>query len=56
MHWANAFGLERILDVVERMHADQGALVEPSALLRRVVRDGHTFDASVALHSVREAT
>ena len=46
MHWANTFGLDRILEAVERMHADQGALVQPSALLRRLVHDGQNFDPS----------
>jgi len=43
MHWADAFGLGRILEVVERMHADQGALVRPSALIRRLVTEGRSF-------------
>jgi 3-hydroxyacyl-CoA dehydrogenase len=52
MHWANTFGLDRILDAVERMHADQGSLVQPSALLRRLVHDRQPFDASAAPPSV----
>ena len=37
MHWADAAGLPGIVEAVERMHAAQGALVRPSALLRRLV-------------------
>ena len=37
MHWADAAGLSGIVEAVERMHAAQGALVRPSALLRRLV-------------------
>ncbi len=54
MHWANTAGLERILHVVERMHADQGALVQPSALLRRLVRERQDFEGSFDRSSARE--
>jgi 3-hydroxyacyl-CoA dehydrogenase len=43
MHWAEVSGLARILDEAERMHASQGALVRPSALLRQLVADGRGF-------------
>lgn len=48
MHWANTIGLSSILDIVDRLHADQGALVQPSVLLRQLVRDGRDFDISGA--------
>jgi len=43
MHWADDFGLARILSAVDRMHADQGALVRPSALLKELARDGRSI-------------
>jgi 3-hydroxyacyl-CoA dehydrogenase len=43
MHWADGFGLPKILAAVERMHAEQGALVRPSALLAQLARDGRGF-------------
>jgi 3-hydroxyacyl-CoA dehydrogenase len=43
MHWAGGFGLARIAAVADRMHAEQGALVRPSALLKELARDGRGF-------------
>ena len=43
MHWADGFGLAKIAAVVERMNAEQGALVKPSALLKQLARDGRGF-------------
>ena len=43
MHWGEEFGLERILDTVERLHAEQGELVRPSALLRQLAHDRQSF-------------
>jgi 3-hydroxyacyl-CoA dehydrogenase len=43
MHWADDFGLAKIAAAVERMHAEQGALVRPSGLLKDLARDGKTF-------------
>lgn len=43
MHWAAGFGLPKIAAVVDRMHAEQGALVRPSALLAQLARDGRGF-------------
>ena len=47
MHWADGFGLAKIAAVVDRMHADQGALVKPSALLKQLARDGRVFRESI---------
>jgi 3-hydroxyacyl-CoA dehydrogenase len=44
MHWADGFGLTSIVEVVERMHAEQGALVRPSELLKELARDGRGFE------------
>ena len=38
MYWADEFGLGRILETVERLHAEQGDLVQPSSLLRELAR------------------
>ncbi|MBX7186549.1 MAG: 3-hydroxyacyl-CoA dehydrogenase, partial [Vicinamibacteria bacterium] len=43
MHWADGFGLARIAAAADRMHAEQGALVRPSALLKELARDGRGF-------------
>lgn len=43
MHWAEVSGLPKILEAVERMHANQGVLVQPSALLRQLVGDARGF-------------
>lgn len=43
MHWADGFGLPKIVAAVDRMHADQGDLVRPSELLRELARDGRAF-------------
>ncbi len=43
MHWADGFGLSKIAAIVERLHAEQGALVRPSALLKQLARDGRAF-------------
>ena len=43
MHWADGFGLPKIAAAVERMHAEQGALVRPSELLKELARDGRGF-------------
>jgi 3-hydroxyacyl-CoA dehydrogenase len=40
MYWARTMGLGRVAAVVERLHAEQGALVPPSALLRDLARSG----------------
>ena len=47
MHWADAFGLAKIVAVIDGMHADQGALVRPSALLKQLARDGRGFGDAV---------
>jgi 3-hydroxyacyl-CoA dehydrogenase len=46
MYWADGFGLGRILENVERLHAAQGALVQPSSLLRDLVKQGRGFGES----------
>lgn len=43
MHWADGFGLPKIAAIVDRMHAEQGALVRPSGLLKQLARDGRGF-------------
>lgn len=43
MHWADYAGLTRLLDTVDSMHASQGPLVRPSALLRRLALEGRRF-------------
>jgi 3-hydroxyacyl-CoA dehydrogenase len=47
MHWADGFGLAKICAAVETLHADQGALVRPSDLLRQLARDGRGFGEAV---------
>ncbi len=47
MHWADGFGLPKLVTAVERMHAEQGALVRPSALLKELARDGRGFGDAV---------
>ena len=47
MHWADGFGLAKIMAVVDRMHAEQGALVRPSSLLEQLARDGRGFGDAV---------
>jgi 3-hydroxyacyl-CoA dehydrogenase len=46
MHWADGFGLKAIAEMVDRLHAEQGDLVKPSALLRQLARDGRGFAES----------
>ena len=46
MHWADGFGLKAIAEMVDRLHAQQGDLVKPSALLRQLARDGRGFAES----------
>ena len=43
MYWADGFGLGRILETVERFHAEQGDVVRPSSLLRDLVKQGRGF-------------
>ena len=43
MHWADEVGLAGVASTVERLHAEQGDLVKPSALLLRLAREGRTF-------------
>jgi 3-hydroxyacyl-CoA dehydrogenase len=43
MYWAEVFGLGRILETVEQLHAEQGDLVRPSSLLRDLVQQGRGF-------------
>ncbi len=45
MHWGEQFGLAKILETVESLHAQQGELVRPSTLLRDLVREGRGFAA-----------
>ena len=47
MHWADGFGLPKIAAVVDRMNAEQGSLVRPSALLKQLARDGRGFGESL---------
>ncbi|HQZ19224.1 MAG TPA: 3-hydroxyacyl-CoA dehydrogenase family protein, partial [Vicinamibacteria bacterium] len=47
MHWADSFGLAKLEAAVEGMHAEQGALVRPSALLRQLARDGRGFGEAI---------
>jgi len=47
MHWADGFGLPKIAAIVDRMHAEQGALVRPSGLLKELARDGRGFGDGV---------
>ncbi len=46
MHWADGFGLGKIAAAVDRMNAEQGALVRPSSLLEQLARDGRGFGES----------
>jgi 3-hydroxyacyl-CoA dehydrogenase len=46
MHWAEETGLARVLATVERLHAEQGDLVRPSALLRARAAEGRGFDGA----------
>lgn len=48
MHWADAYGVATLASAVEKMHAEQGDLVKPSALLRQLARDGRGFTAPVS--------
>ena len=43
MHWADQSGLRHLLGAVGAMHAAQGPLVRPSALLRRLALAGERF-------------
>jgi 3-hydroxyacyl-CoA dehydrogenase len=43
MHWADEVGLAAVAATVERLHAEQGDLVKPSALLQKLAREGRTF-------------
>jgi 3-hydroxyacyl-CoA dehydrogenase len=45
MHWAEDVGLARVAATVERLHEEQGDLVQPSALLRDLAQDGRGFDS-----------
>ncbi len=47
MFWADGVGLSKIVAIVDRMHADQGELVKPSALLREMARDGRAFGETI---------
>ena len=47
MFWADGVGLSKIVAIVDRMHADQGELVKPSALLREMARDGRGFGETI---------
>jgi 3-hydroxyacyl-CoA dehydrogenase len=47
MFWAEGVGLPKVMGIVDRMHADQGALVRPSELLRERARDARGFGESV---------
>jgi 3-hydroxyacyl-CoA dehydrogenase len=47
MRWADGFGLAKIAAAVDRMHAEQGALVKPSALLKQLARDSRGFGTAV---------
>ena len=47
MHWADGFGLPKIAAIVDRMHAEQGALVRPSGLLKQLARDAKGFGEGV---------
>lgn len=49
MHAAEDFGLKSIVSIVDRLHADQGALVKPSGLLRELARDWRGFGETVRL-------
>jgi 3-hydroxyacyl-CoA dehydrogenase len=43
MYWADGLGLRRIAEIVERLYADQGGVVTPSPLLRRLAGEGKGF-------------
>jgi len=47
MHWADDFGLPKIVAAVDRMHAEQGELIRPSTLLEQLARDGRGFGEAV---------
>lgn len=48
MHWADGFGLQTLVGVVDRLHAEQGDLVRPSVLLKQLAHDGQSFGESLA--------
>jgi 3-hydroxyacyl-CoA dehydrogenase len=43
MFWADGVGLARVAEVVETLHAEQGDLVQPSAMLLALAREGRRF-------------
>jgi 3-hydroxyacyl-CoA dehydrogenase len=43
MYWADSVGLDRVLDAMERFHAEQGEWMRPAALLERLGRSGGSF-------------
>jgi 3-hydroxyacyl-CoA dehydrogenase len=47
MFWADSIGLARVAEVVERLHAEQGDLVQPSPKLLTLAREGGRFSDEV---------
>jgi 3-hydroxyacyl-CoA dehydrogenase len=43
MYWADSVGLDRVLEAVERFHAEQGEWMRPATLLERLGRSGGSF-------------
>ena len=43
MFHADSVGLQRIAEVVGQLHEQQGALVKPSELLRKLAAEGRGF-------------
>jgi 3-hydroxyacyl-CoA dehydrogenase len=43
MYWADSVGLDRVLDAMERFHAEQGEWMRPGPLLERLGRSGGSF-------------
>jgi 3-hydroxyacyl-CoA dehydrogenase len=43
MYWADSVGLDRVLDTMERFHAEHGEWLRPAPLLQRLAREGGSF-------------
>ena len=43
MYWADSMGLGRVLDTMERFHAEHGEWLKPAPLLEQLAREGRRF-------------
>jgi 3-hydroxyacyl-CoA dehydrogenase len=43
MHAADAFGLDKLLEVIREMHAESGVGLEPAPLIEQLVKTGRNF-------------